>query len=241
MTIRPLVNPPDLNAHTGFMLAEDEALKSYLTGIQVPSVPAGGDPIDVGVWYRWPTSERQIKYPFITIDAVAAEPEYTLFHSEHFEPTNGLYQPSVAPDLPAPPGGWVTQDYRIRNFLPYKLVYQVSVYTRSNLHDRYLRSIFTTDVLPSRPFWISCDADNTWRRTEVVGYATQDRTETSESGTKRIFRKVYTVSMLAEVPQEKILDSYFYKVFHVYLSAKDRQFTEEYFQIHHQGVEVPTA
>ena len=36
MTIRPLVNPPNMLAHTGFMLAEEESLKSYLSGITVP-------------------------------------------------------------------------------------------------------------------------------------------------------------------------------------------------------------
>jgi len=235
--IRDLVNPPDLLAHTGFMLAEEEALKSYLTGITVPDVHTG-DPTEVGVWFRWPTAERQIKYPFITIDAIAAEPEYSLFHSDHWQAVEGLYRPSVSPTMPEPPGGWHTQNWRVRNFLPFKLVYQVSVFARSNLHDRYLRSIFITDVIPPRPFWIGVDADNTWRRTEMVGYATQDQAETSESGTKRIFRKVYTISMLAEVPQEKILDSYFYRVFRVHLSVKDRQFVEEYFQINHEGLEV---
>ena len=51
---------------------------------------------------------------------------------------------------------------------------------------------------------------------------------------------MYTVSMLAEVPQERILDAYFYRVFRVHLSVKDREMVEEYFQIAHEGVEVPT-
>ncbi len=239
MAIRDLVNPPDLLEHTGFMLAEEEALKSYLTGITVPDVQGGPD-IDVGVWFRWPTSERQIKYPFITIDAIAAEPEYSLFHSEHLQNVHGLYRPSVSPRMPEPPGGWDNMGWQVRNFLPFNLVYQVNVFSRSNLHDRYLRSIFVTDIIPPRPFWIACDADATWRRTEMTGYATQDQSETSESGTKRIFRKVYTISMLAEVPQEKILDSYFYRVFRVFLSVKDRETLEEFFQIAHEGQEVPT-
>jgi hypothetical protein len=238
--IRDLVNPPDLTAHTGFMMAEDEALKSYLTGISVPPVDGEGPEIPVQVWFRWPTSERQIKYPFITIDSIAAEPEYSLFHSEHLLNAHGLYRPSVAPTLPEPPGGWDQQNWAIRNFLPFNLVYQVSVFARSNLHDRYLRSIFVTDVIPPRPFWIACDVDQTWRRTELTGYASMDAPETSESGTKRIFRKIYTISMLAEVPQEKILDAYFYRVFRVFLSVKDRETLEEYFQIAHEGVEVPT-
>jgi hypothetical protein len=237
--INELRNPPDLTAHTGFMLAEDEALKNYLTGIKVPDTKGGPD-IDVGVWFRWPTSERQLKYPFITIDAISAEPEYALFHSEHTLETRDLYRPSVSATLPPPPAGYGAQNWSIRNYLPFSLQYQISVFARSNLHDRYLRSIFVTDIVPPRPFWIGCDVDRTWRRTELTGYAYQDASETTESGTKRIFRKMYTVSMLAEVPQEKILDAYFYRVFRVHLSVKDRDTLEEYFQIHHEGVEVPT-
>ena len=36
------------------------------------------------MWFRWPQGERQIKYPFITIDAITAEPAYELFHSNHY-------------------------------------------------------------------------------------------------------------------------------------------------------------
>jgi hypothetical protein len=240
VTIRPLIAEPDLQAHRGFMLAEDEALKQYLTGIVVPGRDEGTT-VPVGVWFRWPEGERQIRYPFITIDSITAEPAYELFHSNHQEPIEGLYRPSFDTQLPPPSGGWGIMGYSILNYLPFRLVYQVNVYSRSNLHDRYLRSIFATDVFPQRPFWIGCDADMTWRRTEQIGYAATDQAETSESGSKRIFRKVYTVQMLAEVPQTRLAEAEFYKVFRVYLSVRDRQtMEEEYFWIAHEGKEVPT-
>jgi hypothetical protein len=239
--IRPLTAEPDIHAHVGFMLAEDEALKKYLTGIEVPGQNPGDPKIKVGCWFRWPTGERQIKYPFITIDSVTAEPAYELFHSNHQEPIEGLYRPSFSPTLPPPSAGWGLMGYSILNFLPFRLVYQVNVYTRFNLHDRYLRSIFATDVFPQRPFWIACDADNTWRRTEQIGYAATDQAETNESGTKRIFRKVYTVSMLAEVPQTRLADAEFYRVFRVYLSLRDRDMWDQELDfIAHEGVEVAT-
>lgn len=239
--IRPLRDEPDIHEHVGFLLAEDEALKSYLTGITVPGRDPDSEREKVGVWFRWPQSERQIKYPFITIDAITAEPAYELFSSNHLEPTQGLYRPSVSPTLPPPPGGWAVQDYAILNYLPFRLVYQVSVFSRHNLQDRYLRSIFATDVFPQRPFWIVCGADNTWRRTELIGYANTDQSETSESGTKRIFRKVYTVSMLAEVPQTRFLDAAFYRVFRVHLDAYTRDGLDQLFEINHEGHEVPTS
>lgn len=245
---RPLTSQPDIWEHRGFMLAEDEALKNYLSGITVPGQDPGDPWLKVGCWFRWPTGERQIKYPFITIDSITAEPAYELFHSDHIEPVYDenhvgphMYWPDQAPLLPPPSGGWGVMSYGIRNFLPFRLVYQVNVYSRHNLHDRYLRSIFATDVFPQRPFWIGVDIDNTWRRTEQIGYAATDQSETNESGTKRIFRKVYTVSMLAEVPQTRLVDQEFWRVFRVFLSVKDRETMEnEYFQVAHEGQEVPT-
>ena len=242
MTIRPLRDEGiSIHEHRGFLLAEDEALKSYLTGIEVPGRDPDSPPEKVGVWFRWPQSERQIKYPFITIDALTAEPAYELFHSNHMEPTAGLYRPSVSPHLPSPPDGWGRQDYAILNYLPFRLVYQVSVFSRFNLQDRYLRSIFATDVFPQRPFWIGCDADETWRRTELIGYANTDQPETSESGTKRIFRKVYTVQMLAEVPQTRFQDAAFYRVFRAHIDIYDRERLEKFIEVDHEGLEVPAS
>ena len=149
MTIRPLRDQPNIHTHVGFLLAEDEALKRYLTGITVPGRDEDSEWEQVGVWFRWPTGERQIKYPFITIDAITAEPNYDLFSSDYLQPTKGLYRPSVAPNLPPPPGGWSTQDYEIWNYLPFRLVYQIGVHSRHTLHDRYLRSIFQDRRVPS--------------------------------------------------------------------------------------------
>ena len=266
MAIRPLRDEPDIWTHQGFILSEDEALKHYLTGIQVP----GRDPatkVDVGAWFRWPEGERQIKYPFITIDLLSAEPAFDLFTSEHMENTAELYRPSVAPHLPEPPGGWAMQDYAIRHYLPFRLAYQIVVHSRSALHDRYLQSIFKTDVFPPRPFWLWNPMDETWRRTELMQSVASDLSESTESGTKRIFRKIYTISMLAEVPQDRIIDSYVYKVLRVLIpvvhldwfdsyynaclkdqetpletfTQEDRDAEGEYFHVWHEGKEVPAA
>jgi hypothetical protein len=240
MTIRPLIAEPDIWEHKGFMLAEDDALKAYLTGITVPGQNPDSPRVDVGVWFRWPTGERQLKYPFITIDSITAEPAYELFHSNHQMDVRGLYRPDFDTHLPVPSEGWDRMSYSVLNYLPFRLVYQVNVYSRHNLHDRYLRSIFATDVFPQRPFWLGVDADMTWRRTEQIGYAASDQSETSESGTKRIFRKIYTIAMLAEVPQQSLMDAERYRVFRVFLSVKDREAIEEMFSISHEGHDVPT-
>ena len=195
----------------------------------MPGRDADDAKVEVGTWFRWPMGERQIRYPFITLDLLSAEPDFDLFTSDYKEPTAYLYRPSKAPELPEPPGGWATQDYAIRNFWPFRLTYQVAVHCRSAIHDRYLQSIFRSDVFPPRPFWVRNIADLTWRRTEMVQSAASDLSETTESGTKRIFRKIYTIHMMAEVPQDRIVDSYVYKVLRVLIPVVDRDAFDSYF------------
>ena len=264
--IYPLLAEPNLDTHRGFILAEEEALKKHLEGITVPVPGKPTQSTKVGVWFRFPEGERQIKYPFITIDFLSAEPAFDLFHSDHLENIEGLYRPSFTPHLPPPPFGEVR--WRVKNYLPFRLMFQVSVFTRSNLHDRYLTSIFMTDVLPVRPFWIVSPADNVFRRTENLGMNSSNVPETTESGTKRIFRKFYTVSMLTDIPQTRFTDDALaYPVLRALIPVVDREkfdtyyaefikdqpdplndFTYqertdggEYFHVAHEGREIPPA
>ena len=153
MAVRPLRDAPNLTAHTGFILAEDEMVKDHFSDITVPD-PSGPSkpPIKVGIWYRWPEGERVIRYPFITIDLLSADPAFDLFTSDYIVPREDLYRPSVSPTMPPPPDGWGRQSYAMRNPWPFRLTYQVAVHSRNAMHDRYLHSIFKTDALPPRPF-----------------------------------------------------------------------------------------
>jgi hypothetical protein len=204
--IYPLRAEPDLVEHLGFIIAEEEALKKHLEGIKVPTRPGSTDQTDVGVWFRYPEGERQIQYPFVTIDLLTVEPDYELFTSDFYQSPEGLYQPSFSPELPPLPDDGITRGYAIPNYLPMRLVWQVSHFSRSALHDRYLTSIFMTDVLPYRPFFIT-SVDGVERRTDRIGFQAADTIETTESGTKRIFRKIYTISMLTEIPQNSFADA----------------------------------
>jgi hypothetical protein len=259
----PLLAEPDLTSHLGYILAEEEALKTYLTGYEVPKRPGSPEKEPVRVWYRWPEGERVIKYPYITIDLLTAEPNYELFTSTYFQDTTNLYRPSISKQLPPPPD---LQGWRLRNFLAMRLVWQVAHYARSSLHDRYLTSIFGTDVFPPRPFWIEVEADGVAKRTELLSFQAADTMETTESGTKRIFRKIYTVSMLTEIPQERLVDNAVYTALRVLIPVVAREqfdsyrntilasddpmsdFTDEeraqageYFTVAHEGIDTPTA
>ena len=222
-------NPPDLEQHLGFLLAEEEALKTWLTGIKVPSLQ-GGDPIDVGCWFRYPEGERQIKYPFIVIDLLTVEPDYELFTSTYVQANpETLYQPSTSPHLPPLPAGQMT--YAVREYLPFRLIWQVSTYARSSLHDRYLTSIFNTDIIPVRPFFIYDAADGVDRRTDRLSFQTADTMESTESGTKRIFRKIYTISMLTDVAQNSFVDDYYgYQALRLLIPVVAREKFDSYFK-----------
>lgn len=228
-----LKGQPNLTQHLGFILSEEEALKAWFTGITVPSVRAGGDDIKVGVWFRYPEGERQISYPFIVIDLLTLEPDFDLFTSTYIQADpEHLYRPSVNPHLPPlPDSGW-GKTYDVREFLPFRIVWQVSTYCRSNLHDRYLTSLFTTDLLPVRPFFIHNPADDVMRRTDRLGFQTADTMETTESGTKRIFRKIYTLSMLTEIPQTVFTNDDFwgYRALRVFIPVVALESFDTYFQ-----------
>jgi hypothetical protein len=221
-----LLNEPDLVAHTGLLLAEEEALKDYFAAITVPVRP-GGTYIPVKTWFRYPEGERQIEYPFITIELLSIEPNYELFQSLHwYTPDSTLYWPSKNPDVTTvpfpvaplvPPA--ILQD--VPNYLPMTLVYQIGVYARSALHDKYLTSIFQTDILPPRPYWLWIPADETWRRMDLLSFAQSDVLETVESGTKRIFHKVYTLSLQAEIPQDYLRAAY--EALEVIITLSDKE------------------
>ena len=131
----PQIGSPDLVAHTGFLLAEDEAIKAMVSGITVPERPGSTETTEVLVWFRFPEGERQIRYPFITLDLITVEPAFELFTSVYNNELEGLYQPSVSPTIPPlGPGGLTT--YSIPNYLPFRLVYQIMVHCRSSLHER---------------------------------------------------------------------------------------------------------
>jgi hypothetical protein len=258
-------NEPQLDTHLGFILAEEDAVKQHLNGLTVPERPDNDERTKVGVWFRWPEGERQIRYPFVTIDLLSVEPNFDLWTSDYYQDPHGLYWPSFYPDVPPPPDGWGRQDLSIRNFLSFRLIWQVSHFARSALHDRYLTSVFLSNVLPVRPFFMRVPADDTWRRCEVTQMVTADSPETTESGTKRIFRKIYTMAMLAEVPQDDLLDSAVYRALRVLIPVTsieqfdnyyrhvlegqpdpindipqpEREEEGEYFHITHQGHDVP--
>jgi hypothetical protein len=208
---------------TGFLLAEDEAIKMRLTGITVSDDRNATRPVKV--FFRYPEAETERDYPFITIEMLDIVHAKNRQHSEnqlyYYNTTGGGSVPANVASAPNRLDYWPSissnfsnftdkNDYQVlmtNEFVPVDLLYQVSTFTRSALHDRYLSSIMLTKIFPFRRGSIHVPADNTDRRLELLDWSTADLLDPEAGYRKRIFRKVYTLQMSAELPSTDVYGS----------------------------------
>jgi hypothetical protein len=214
-----LIGGQDTNANAGFILAEESALREYLSGITVPNFTGGKQQKEtrtVPVYYRWPTSERNIVYPYITIDLLSIDPAYERWQSwtDSFQiPAQfvrddqpghvryGNYYPDQAHDVEL--SNEDSFGFKSGPYMPYNMLFQVSVFSRTVHDDRYLASRFFVDFFAQRNFWVATEIDKVWHRCELQSFVSGDSMETMEA-TKRQFRKIFTVRMETEIPSEKL-------------------------------------
>lgn len=207
-------------ARTGFLLAEDEAIKARLTGLTVTDDRNNTRPVQV--FFRYPDAETEREYPFITIEMLDIVHAKNRQHSElpiyYYNTAGGASAPAGASAMPNAMNYWPSNsadfgyldnknDYQVlvsNEFVPVDLLYQVSTFTRSALHDRQLSATMLTKVFPFRRGSIHIDADNTDRRLELLDWSTADLLDPEAGYRKRIFRKVYTLQMSAELPSTDI-------------------------------------
>lgn len=210
-------------SRTGFLLAEDEAIKARLKGITVSDDRNNTRPVQV--FFRYPEAETEREYPFITIEMLDIVHAKNRQHCElpiiYYNATGGASAPAGASAMPNAMNYWpsISDDFsNITNkdefkilysneFVPVDLLYQVSTFTRSALHDRYLSSLMLTKIFPFRRGSIHIPADNTDRRLELLDWSTADLLDPEAGYRKRIFRKVYTLQMSAELPSTDIYGS----------------------------------
>lgn len=192
----------------GFLLAEDAAVKARFSNITVSDDRNNSRP--VSVFFRYPEGETEKHYPFITVELVDLAHNKSLQLSEtsyYYDGTSKStidYYPSesTSSDMSAllPDGGVLKVD----SFVPVTLVYQISTYTRSALHDRQLTSKLLRRVTPFRRGFIEIPEDGTIRRFDLMGWTSADLLDQEAGYKKRIFRKVYTLQMNAEIPTSDI-------------------------------------
>lgn len=171
-----------------FILNEDAALKSILTGMTVSD--SGNSARPVGVWFGQPDAQiRQQVYPYITIDLIGV---YEAVERVHSGIINLTYTPEgYDPDT----------DYQALYPIPVDLMYQVTTYARQPRHDRQiLAQILRADRLPLRFGMLSVPEDETARRIDMLSFSKRDMTEAD----KRLFSNVFTVSVSSEIFREEL-------------------------------------
>lgn len=176
-------------AGRGFLLDEDNALKALLKGIVVND---DNGERKVGVWFRLPEpEERAREFPYITIDLVDLE---RASDREHRGRIKMSYVPA---NVAASPAG---MDNKTEFPIPVELVYEITTHTRKAWHDRQLQAILLTDKLPFRygVLEVATGEDDvvTMRRLDFVDVVSNDGTD---GDGKRVFRKVYTVTVSSEL------------------------------------------
>ena len=193
---------------TGFLFAEDEAIKKVFTGLTVSDDREVSRPVQV--FFRYPEGETERYYPFITIELIDIVHAKNRQHSENFldthragHPNNIDYWPSTSsassPDIEG------FDSYKTTEFTPIDLLYQVSTFTRSAIHDRQIASQMLTTVIPFRYSSINIEADGTSRRLDLLDWSTADLLDPEAGYRKRIFRKVYTLQMTSELPTSALI------------------------------------
>jgi hypothetical protein len=188
---------------SGFILAEDEAIKARFSNFHVSDDRNQLRPVKV--FFRYPESETERDYPFITIELIDILHATDRQHSETILYSGDYYQESPAyfdywPSESASVTGSSSTSYtRAEEFIPIDLLYQVSIYCRSALHDRQLTSRILSHVTPFRFNSIAIPADGTTRRFDLLDWTNADLLDMESGYRKRIFRKVLTLKMSSEM------------------------------------------
>jgi len=202
---------------TGFILAEDEAIKARFSSLYVIDDRNAHRPVKV--FFRYPEGETEREYPFITIELIdvlhATDRQYSdspiyfdTTHSNRFadHPAFATYWPSEASVVSASNSYSASAHFMVADpFIPVDLLYQVSIYCRSALHDRQLTSVLLSKVVPFRYNSITIPADNTVRRFDMLDWTNADLLDTESGYRKRIFRKVLTLKMSAEITGQELV------------------------------------
>lgn len=207
-------------SRTGFLLAEDEALKARLSTLTVYDDRNAARPVQV--FFRYPEGETERTYPFMTIEMIDLVHARNRQHSEvelhYFNTAGGASAPANWQNRPNALTYWPSESDDFSNFtnknsyqilstmefVPVDLVYQVSVFCRTALHDRQLTGQMLKKIFPFRKSSIFIPADGTNRRLELLDWTTADLLDPEAGYRKRIFRKIFTLQMAAELPSSDV-------------------------------------
>jgi hypothetical protein len=171
-----------------FILNEDKALKTLLTGITVSDFKSNNR--SVGVWFGQPDVEiRNQSYPYITIELIDITEDRT-------RNNRGYGKLNYTPEGLDP-----TVDHYSELPVPVDLEYQVVSYARQPMHDRMILSSILSTKLPLRYGTLEIPEDNTLRRVELLGHRKRDTTE----GGKKLYVNLFSIKVSSELFYSKIV------------------------------------
>ena len=209
-----------MTSYPGFLRAEDAALKKRISHIAVT------DDRNVervcGVFFRYPHDVTEKAYPFLTIDLLSINHATDRQTSEttysYTADTSGMtpaqiqansndltYYPSTLNKAGMDALSTAGTYLQTEAFVPVDLMYQVTSYCRSQDHDRQLTATLLRRVFPFRRGFIEIPEDGTMRRLDLMSWSTSNILDQESAYTKRIFRKVYTLRMNAEIPASDLM------------------------------------
>lgn len=177
-----------------FVIAEDNALKTFLQGMTVKDDKNQNR--QVKVWFGYPDVEiRTQDFPFVTIDLIDIVPG-------NDRQTYGYMRDTDYRGTISPVDGY---EYTYLTPVAYDLVYQVTSYSRHPRHDRAL--IFQLmNKFPSKYGHLivpnQLGTENSSRSMFLDGFVKRDAVD-SETGNRRLLRNVLSIRVLSEMtPQQ---------------------------------------
>jgi len=170
-----------------FVLSEDLALKTLLSGITVTDEKNNSR--SVGVWFANPDIEsRSQSYPYITIELLD-------FATASYRQHSGIFTDSDLQGTIAPVTG-TNYDYEIP--ITWDLVYQITTYARHPRHDRAILSHLLNKVFVSKRGYLAVPNDlgteTAYRHLMLEEFTKRDTIEDN----RRLYRSVFTVTVSSE-------------------------------------------
>lgn len=173
-----------------FIIAEDLALKTHITGLTVSDEKNASR--TVKVWFGYPDVEvRSQDFPFITIDLVDVVPANDRQHQGMVTDTD--FRGTIAPVNKK------TFTYEVP--VAYDLIYQVTTYARHPRHDRAIMFQLSSKF-PSKygklavPNFLGTETG--YRSMFLDGFVKRDAVD-GETGNRRTLRNVYMVRVISEM------------------------------------------
>jgi hypothetical protein len=190
----------------GFLFAEDSALKLRFSNIAVTDDRNQQRPLSV--FFRYPEKETEKQYPFITLERVA------IAHATNRQESERFFYYTGSTDLPRSEINYFPSELtsaelaelanggrlRMEAPVPVNITYLVTTYARNPIHDVQITSTLLRSIVPFRRGFIEIPEDGTVRRLDLLQWQQSDITDQEAGQRKRIFRKVFTLVMNAEIP-----------------------------------------